>query len=111
MTNMKAAIASVGESTESKMDQRFGRAPFFIVYDTGEGSREVLSNPYASMMEGAGVAAARLLAGKGVGMVISGDFGQKVKTYFDQQKIGMVSLPDGSKTVQQVIGLLKRNYP
>ena len=31
---MKVAITSIGNSLESKLDQRFGRCGFFIIYDT-----------------------------------------------------------------------------
>jgi predicted Fe-Mo cluster-binding NifX family protein len=31
---MKVAITSTGNSLESKLDSRFGRCSFFVIYDT-----------------------------------------------------------------------------
>ena len=31
---MKIAITSTGDSQDSKLDERFGRCSFFVVYDT-----------------------------------------------------------------------------
>ena len=31
---MKVAITSTGDNLESKLDQRFGRCGYFIIYDT-----------------------------------------------------------------------------
>ncbi|MDZ7635394.1 MAG: NifB/NifX family molybdenum-iron cluster-binding protein [Bacteroidales bacterium] len=51
---MKVAITSTGQSLESKLDQRFGRCAFFVIYDTETGGVEILPNPNKEAEEGAG---------------------------------------------------------
>jgi len=41
---MKIAVTSNGRSKTSAVDERFGRAPYFVVHDTEAGSYEALDN-------------------------------------------------------------------
>jgi predicted Fe-Mo cluster-binding NifX family protein len=104
---MKVAITSSGNHLDSLIDRRFGRCLFFIIYDTLTNGFEIIPNPNSNLMEGAGPASVRLVAGKGVEKVVSGDFGLKVKSLFDQLQIQLISVPDETKTMQQIIDLLK----
>lgn len=106
---MKVAITSTGNSLESKMDRRFGRCLFFVIYDTATGGYEIVPNPNVNRVEGAGPAAVQLVAGKGVCKVVSGEFGAKIKSLFDQLKIQLITLEDQDKSVQQIIDLLQKS--
>jgi len=103
---MKIAITSTGNSPESKLDSRFGRCSFFVIYDTVSHSTEFIPNPYKENIEGAGEASAQLMASRGVEKVVSGEFGAKVKSLFDSMKIKLVILKDTEKTISAIIGLL-----
>ena len=94
---MKIAITSTGNSPEAKLDSRFGRCSFFVIYDTVSHSTEFIPNPYIENIEGAGLASANLIASKGAEKVVSGEFGAKVKSLFDSMKIKLVILKDPEK--------------
>ena len=75
---MKIAITAVGPSEDNEMDQRFGRARYFITYDTETGEYQSLSNDSAAAeAQGAGVKTGELLSNNGVEAVISGHVGPK----------------------------------
>ena len=103
---MKVVITSTGDSPGVLVDRRFGRCHYFVLFDTLTGEIEFIRNPGVDHLEGAGVAAVNLLAEKGVKKVVSGEFGAKVKSLFDQLQIQLVSVPHESMTVRKVIEML-----
>ena len=103
---MKVAITSTGNSLESKLDSRFGRCSYFVIYDTESQSVEFIPNPYIENIEGAGQASGQLVASRGVEKVVSGEFGVKVKSLFDSLKIKLVILKDPEKKISSIIDLL-----
>jgi predicted Fe-Mo cluster-binding NifX family protein len=103
---MKVAITSTGESLESRLDQRFGRCAFFVIYDTETGGVEILPNPNKDAVEGAGPASVRLVASKDVKKIISG---VNIKPLLDNLKIQMVAIREPERTVKSVIDMLKNN--
>jgi predicted Fe-Mo cluster-binding NifX family protein len=42
---MKVAITSTGNTTDSKLDQRFGRCSYFVIYDQETKGIEFIPNP------------------------------------------------------------------
>jgi predicted Fe-Mo cluster-binding NifX family protein len=75
---MKIAVSSEGPELTSKVDPRFGRARYFIVYDTLSNGYEVIDNEInAGAAQGAGVQAAQNVVKKEVSLVISGNIGPK----------------------------------
>ncbi len=105
---MKVAITSTGQSLESKLDQRFGRCAYFVIYDTETGGVETLPNPNRDAEEGAGPASVRLVASKEVKKIVSGEFGGKIKSLLDSLNIQMIVYKEPEKTVQSVIDMLKK---
>jgi len=73
---MKIALTSTGDTLDSLMDERFGRARKIIVYDLDYGSFEVIDNSSnLSAFQGAGIETARKVVEARVKAVISGHFG------------------------------------
>ncbi|MEW5933713.1 MAG: NifB/NifX family molybdenum-iron cluster-binding protein [Bacillota bacterium] len=72
---MKVAVAAQGETLDSPVDMRFGRAPFFLVVDSETLDYEVIANPAVQAPGGAGIQTAQLLARSGVGAVVAGNVG------------------------------------
>ena len=103
---MRVAITSTGQSLESKLDQRFGRCAFFVIYDTETGGVEILPNPNKDAEEGAGPASVQLVASKEVQKIVSGEFGVKIKSLLDSLKIQMIVYKEQDKTVKSVIDML-----
>jgi len=106
---MKIAITSTGNSPDSKLDSRFGRCSYFVIYDTENGSTEFIPNQNKENVEGAGPASVQLMASRGVKKVVSGEFGVKVKSIFDSLQIQLVVLNDSEKTINEIIKLLDHN--
>ena len=62
---MKIAISAEGDTQNSPVDPRFGRARWFVLYDSDSGQYEAVDNSAsAEAMQGAGPKAAELLAGR-----------------------------------------------
>ncbi len=67
---MKIGIASLGNDMESEISDRFGRTPYFIIYDLDKDDFEAVINEVGG--GGAGVKAGMTLASKGVEYMITG---------------------------------------
>ncbi|MBN2862026.1 MAG: hypothetical protein JXN62_02620 [Bacteroidales bacterium] len=103
---MKVAITSTGKTLDSKLDQRFGRCSYFVIYDTDIKSIEFIPNPNRDAQNGAGPASVQIVASRNVGKIISGEFGIKIKSLLDSLKIQMVVLKEQEKTIDEIIKML-----
>lgn len=75
---MKLCITSQGTELSSPVDERFGRARYFIIYDDETNQFEVIDNEQnVNAAGGAGVQAATTVADAGCQWVISGHMGPK----------------------------------
>lgn len=75
---MKIAVSSQGPNLNSLMDDRFGRAPFFIIWDNDTTQVEVLDNKDLSQFSnGVGIKAAQKVVDSGAEIVITGSVGPK----------------------------------
>jgi len=72
---MKIAIASLGKNLDSLVDVRFGRCPYFLIFDSKTKKIEVVENIAGKEFRGAGISAAQKIVDKGVKAVIAGNFG------------------------------------
>lgn len=103
---MKIAITSTGNSLDSKVDPRFGRCSYFVVYDTVTKGIEFLPNPNKDVQEGAGPASVQIVATRKVERIISGEFGFKIKSLLESLKIQMIIQKDTDKTIGEIINML-----
>jgi predicted Fe-Mo cluster-binding NifX family protein len=87
---MKFAITSKGYTLEDKVDKRFGRCDYIVIYDTGNRSMEFLPNPFRENDEGVGPMLVDLVHSRGVEKIISGSFGIKIKPLLDSKRIQMI---------------------
>ncbi len=105
---MKIAVSAQQDSLSSPVDPRFGRAPFFIIYDTDTDSHEIISNAEnVTAGQGAGIQAVQLVAGHNVEMVISGRVGPKAFVALGTAGIRVASWQQG--TVSEAIDLARDN--
>jgi len=105
---MKVAITSTGNNLESKLDQRFGRCLFFVIYDSETKGMEFIPNPNKDAEEGAGPASVQLVASRNVQRIISGEFGIKIKSLLDSLKIQMIVLKEPDKSIRELIDMLNQ---
>ena len=103
---MRIAITSERNTPDSKLDSRFGRCAYLVIYDTETQSIEFIPNPNKDNIEGAGPATVNLVASKGATKVVSGEFGDKVKSIFDSLQIQLIILKDTKKSIADIIKLL-----
>ncbi len=103
---MKIAITSSGNTLDSKLDTRFGRCQFFVIYDTDTKGIEFIPNPGKDALEGAGPASVQFVASRDVKKIISGEFGFKVKSLLDSLKIQMIVLKEPEKKIEDIINML-----
>jgi len=75
---MKIALTSKGKDLDSDLDERFGRARHFIIYDTETESFETIDNEQnLNSPQGAGVQAAETIAKTGAASLVTGHCGPK----------------------------------
>ncbi len=103
---MKVAITSTGNTLDSKLDQRFGRCAYFLIYDSETKAMEYIPNPNKDAQEGAGPASVQLVASRGVSKIVSGEFGIKIKSLLDSLKIQMIVFKEPDKKIIEIIEML-----
>jgi predicted Fe-Mo cluster-binding NifX family protein len=106
---MIIAIASAGNTLESKIDKHFARCAYFAMYDTGDGDLYFEKNICRALESNVGLAVAECLNEKKVKKIISGEFGIKVKSVLDKHSIQMIVMTDHNRTIKEIIELLKSN--
>lgn len=72
---MKICVTSQGNNLEAQVDPRFGRCQYFIIVDLETKEFEAIENPNIQTTSGAGIQSAQLVAGKGVGVILTGNVG------------------------------------
>jgi predicted Fe-Mo cluster-binding NifX family protein len=86
---MKICFTAQGETLESPAEDRFGRAPYFIIVESENGSFESIQNPYADGAGGVGPKAAQVLIANNVKALISGQVGGNAKEVLAAAGIAM----------------------
>jgi predicted Fe-Mo cluster-binding NifX family protein len=75
---MKICVTSSGASLESPFDNRFGRAPYFIIYNSDDKSFSAIDNSVnINASQGAGIQAAQLIADSGAKVLLTSNLGPK----------------------------------
>jgi predicted Fe-Mo cluster-binding NifX family protein len=103
---MKIAISTSGETLESPVDPRFGRAARFILYDAATGQIDVVDNSQSlNAAQGAGIQAAEKISRLGAAWLITGHCGPKAFRTLKAAGIQIVLGVEG--TVRQAIDQFK----
>ena len=72
---MKICVSAVSGSLDSQIDPRFGRCQYFVLVDSETMTFEVIANASKGALHGAGIQAARIVSGRGVEVVLTGNIG------------------------------------
>ena len=100
---MKLAITAEGNTKDSPVDARFGRARWFVLYDSDSGQYEAVDNSTGvEAMQGAGPKAAELLTSHHVNAVITGHCGPKA--FMALKQAGIEVFVNAEGTVAEAIG-------
>ncbi len=85
---MRIAISAQGQTLNSLVDERFGRAQYFLIINTSSGEVECLDNSKNfNAAQGAGISSAQILADKNVTWVLTGHIGPKALAALDVANI------------------------
>jgi predicted Fe-Mo cluster-binding NifX family protein len=76
---VKIAFASVDKDENAEISPRPGRARFYLLFDENRKLLETISNPFSRGGGGAGFGVAKMLADKGVDIVVGGQFGENME--------------------------------
>jgi predicted Fe-Mo cluster-binding NifX family protein len=85
---MKIAITIEGQTLDSMLDSRFGRAAHFMLYETETGSFEILDNTQnLNAAQGAGIQSAQNVSAAGAEALITGHTGPKAFAVLQKARI------------------------
>ena len=76
---MKVLITAAAPELSAKVDERFGRAPYFIIADTDKDGFEAVENESINAATGAGIAAAQKVIKLNPDTVLTGNCGPKAE--------------------------------
>lgn len=102
---MKIAVSATGPSLDAALDPRFGRCSHFVLVETDDGRFEAVENSSGYLGGGAGIQAARLVAGRGAKAVLTGDCGPNAHQTLSAAGIEVIVGCRG--TVQEAVELFK----
>lgn len=104
---MKIAVtASDNKGLETKVDLRFGRAPYFALVDTESMEVNFIDNSATTAVSGAGVTASQTIVDRQVTALISGNFGPKSFNALKTANLKLYSFNGG--TVKEAVEEFKR---
>ncbi len=103
---MKIAITSVGDTLQSDVDPRFGRAKYIIIVDSETKEFEAIDNTdNINAFKGAGIQAATMISEKGAEVLLTGYCGPNA---FKTLKAAGIKIVDNvSGVVEENISLFK----
>lgn len=93
---MRICVTSEGNDLDSKVDQRFGRAKYFIFYDDETSLFEAVSNKNVDGTGGVGIQSAQLVAEKQAKIVLTGKVGPNASKALESAGIDVVLDVEGS---------------
>jgi predicted Fe-Mo cluster-binding NifX family protein len=105
---MKLAISAVGPNPTDPVDPRFGRARYFLLYDTESEVYTVIDNAdQVAAMQGAGIQAAQNVTASGVEALLTGRCGPKAFQVLEAAGVQIFGGVQGS--VQQALQAWREN--
>ncbi len=102
---MKIAISSTGQTLESQIDQRFGRASYFIIVDTESMEFEVIENENAAGAGGAGINSAKVVIDAQAEAVLTGNCGPNAQRTLNAADLKLYTGVSG--TIEQAVNSFK----
>ncbi len=93
---MKIMITARGDSLDSPVDERFGRAEVFLIYDSDAKQVEAVKNPFLNNQGGVGISAAKFAVEKGVDALVSGSFGPNALEILRASSIKLYKAQNGN---------------
>jgi predicted Fe-Mo cluster-binding NifX family protein len=103
---MKIALASRGKTISSRIDDRFGRCPYFLVFDTTSKTMETIENPGVKEKNAAGIRACQMLIDNDINAVVVKNIGHNSLVTLTGAGMNIYTVASG--TVSVAIKKVKR---
>jgi predicted Fe-Mo cluster-binding NifX family protein len=100
---MKICIPAKGPESQELVDERFGRAPFYLIHNTETGSTESFKNPAAEAMSGVGPRAVQFLIDHDVRVLITARVGGNALEALKAGGITILLYEEAGRTVRDAI--------
>jgi predicted Fe-Mo cluster-binding NifX family protein len=100
---MKICIPSKGPEPADFIDERFGRAPYYLIQDIETGKTESYKNPAAEAMGGVGPRAAQFLLDHDVNVLVTARVGGNALKALKSGGITILLYEEAGKTVSDAI--------
>lgn len=105
---MKIAVTTTGDTMESTLDMRFGRAKKFLIFNSETQEYQIFDNTQnLNAAQGAGIQAAQNVASLGVAAVITGHVGPKAYAVLNQANIKIYNT--NASTVVEALEKFSKN--
>lgn len=114
---MKIAIPLDDKNLESSICPSFGRAPYFLFYDTGTEESRFVDNSAAASQGGAGIKAAQAIADNGAKALLTPRCGENAQEVLSKAEIQIYKTISGSARqnidafISEKLVLLKDFHP
>lgn len=92
---MKICITARGATPDAQVEERFGRAPYFILTDAETGEFEAIENRFKDAAGGVGPKAAQVLIDHKVTVLLSGAVGENARQVLVAAGIAMIPYKAG----------------
>lgn len=104
---MKIAFTTSGNNLDAQLDQRFGRAAAFLIYDVEQETFTLIDNQQnLSAAQGAGIQAAEKIASQDVEILLTGHCGPKAFRVL--QAAGVKVYNTSAATVREALELFQQ---
>ncbi len=108
---MKIFITTKGKDLDSTVDPRFGRAEYYIIYDTETGKFKAEENPFKRGHTAVGISLAQRIIEEGAQVAISGNFGPNAFEVLKAAEIQLYRAGGDMKVKEAVDAYLKGKLP
>ena len=99
---MKIVVTASGNTPDSEVDPRFGRAKYFIVFDSETEEYRAIDNEInVNAMQGAGIQAGEVMAREGANVLLTGHCGPNA--FRTLQAAGVKVITGASGTVEEAV--------
>jgi predicted Fe-Mo cluster-binding NifX family protein len=102
---MKLCITSKGKTLESKVDETFGRAPYFLIVDTETKEFHAVKNAALTAGRGVGVVAVQILSDLGAEALLTGIVGPNA---FQALQAASIKAYEGALETDTAAGALEK---
>jgi predicted Fe-Mo cluster-binding NifX family protein len=99
---MRIAVTATGKTSDSGVDPRFGRAKYFLVYDTDTEQYQAIDNQInVNAIQGAGIQAGEVISKEHVDVLLTGHCGPKA--FRTLQAAGVTVVTGASGTIGEAV--------